>query len=1323
MNKIIRKAIVLALAGSALLYSGCTKDYAEEITTLQKDLSELNDYTTEHINGLQSQVDVLKNTVSSLEEARDAANAEISTLKTRVSELETAKNTMAGQITTINQQIAGINSEIAALQSAVNGINEAIDAANQRITDLQNTLANDYYKKADVDSKIQALKDYANETFATKETVAQINSALGTLTGVVEGIQTTLEGVQTELAGVKTTAETALANANQALGEIATLSENLRDNYYTKAEVEAKLETLKGYVDSQVEALQGVDAELAAADVKINERIDSLANVSKAIEKDLADFKEETAEMFLGLSLALIQEIAYRQADSLLLVQEIAERKADVAALNTLITELKDTTVQIRTQLNAALDKIAANKQAIEIEKAAREQLAREVETIRQNLQGQIDDLVTVTNGLRSDLDNAVARLTTLENDFAAVKERIQSIVFVPEYTDFLASANYIVYGRDTLRTVVKATYEVKPVAALDYVLENVDSLVLAARELASRADVDAVYTDIVLLGSDKDKGRFTVEAYVPEILHEGITAVSMVFGNYEVGSYGLSGNSIQSSYVGMYFDPDKNVDLSGRYTWYNTNRNERERADTIKCIDHVAYTAPVIFDNPRVCFSDYAIYMEDEGQFVTPQTLETKYHLDAGTLSTFTYPAAKWTVFGVNGDRVDDKTPFNFEKDVPATEFFTDYIVTADNDTIINKMYVGDTTRHIQNIKRGEEELRLVAFAQFDITKNIIAGYNPVQCDTIRWNYTLYDPQVQKSYAQNATFDVTDDVLNGKQNSVATAFTHNGSDFVLQNQETMTIGNAKVVYNNWLFEADTVNYVSMGWEFETESDIYPDVEIPFVVLPVPADRTATIDLGTIAYTPTYGYGVDGDGLFEAIEKAFKGEEEYFIGDAEGDAASKSALYSAFVESMPFEIDSYSVDGEEITIDPTAAEYPFTINLAYNEDAGDVSNISIEAGTFNYGVSVTVKGHVDAFGVKFSFVINFSTPELPFQLVLTPYGSFDPEKSKTIIVEGDDKFDENGEETDVDDDKRYNIQQMFYTKYLQVQDKEGNPTNYGEDLDVRFEFVYEDLSEFGFEFDETATAADSAAAIAQRGEFGGVTDIVDVLGGDLAGYLDQQAILTWGTYQGRQVKAYATLYDNDIQVSEPLEFNIWTMKPIELKSGLVIGSESDPLIRRSGEQLELTPASVMVVGGVLSRDSEYNPYYVQDASVFGYNDNNVVIETFYTGHRPNRVYHPAGEFHPFYGYLHEVEGVRKVSTLEFNFNSMDATLNREPWTLTRFVDWDAEEDENGALIFKVLEDSAKGDLVINIPISFRYYLDYCGAKKEQGVVTVYIRNI
>lgn len=1471
MNKIFRKAIVLALAGSALLYVGCTKDYSGDIQTLRNEFEQYKSETNTQINTLNGQLSGLRTSVSALEKAKEQTELAIDQLKNRATALETFKQNAEAQFASLEGQISGINSEISAINGRLGQIDGQIAGIYANISDLQKAdeelaaaielakariqaLEDNTYTKQEVDGKIKdvndkidAAKAWAEQTFATKELVATIDGKLAALTGVVgaidnrlssvetdlnnltnafndlvavvnalggdvdaikgkitdilneiENIKNDIKGVKEQLATVKETADTALEKANQALTETQAIRDDLATNYYKAEKVDALLSSLKNSLEAQINTEV---ANRIAGDEKANERIDSLAKVTKAIEEDLANFKTETSEKLLELENKINEEITNRVAfqtaqevKNAALDQKDAALEAAIAAID---AAYKAADKALNDRCDALADRcFALEGRATELENklgALREEF-NSFKTETQNaLSGLRDDLNTEIQN-RQDADLAInQRIDALQNDLndkyteikgeiadicgaideldlrisiaylyidylLATSERVQSLVFLPEYNDFLATANYIVYGGDTLMTVVKATYEVKPVEALGYVLNNVDSLALAARELLSRADVDDVFTDIVLDGSDEVAGRFTIKAYVPEILHEDISAVSLIFGNYEVENCGLSGNSIQSTYVGLYFD--EAVNLSRRYTWYNETEEAVYEADTIKCIDHVAYTAPIKEEKPRICFADYSVRMKDvDGEYLTPAKMEKKYHLTEGTLSDFNY-TLDWTVFGVNGYRVEDKTPFNFDKDVPETEFFTDYIVSNDNDTIIDKMYVGDTTRHIQTLCRGNEVLRLVALAQFDVTKNIIPGYKPEQRDTIRWSYIYYDPQEDTSYVSpSKSFNVVDPVLNATQRSAATAFTHNGSAFTITHNESMAIASGKTIYEKWYFESDPVKYVSLGWEFETDSDIYTDVEIPFVVLPQAKDRTAKINLEEIGYTPTYGYNIEAEQIesFDIIEPGFNGEEDYFIGDAEGDAGTKAALYNAFVgtpDDRPFVIDGYQlgvkVMGEEgekvawgqiIKVDETQ-ECPFEINVLYNsEDDVDLSYLTIEPASLGFGQYVLIYGHIDAFGVTFSYEIQFKTPELPFKLVLTPYTSpkdvvltkyLEKEglvAAKTIIALGDDKFDADGEETSVDANRRYNIQQMFYTKYLQVQNNEGVPSNCGEDLEVRFTFTYEDLSEFGFVVDDETTPDEKALFEAQRGFLGGVTDVVDVLDGALAGYLDQQAILTWGTYQGRLLKVKAVLYDNGMELPVSEDFNIWTIKPIEVKDNLAIGSNEDPLIRTSGEPIDIRPAEALIVGGVLSRDADYEPYYVADPSVFGYNDNNVRQKGIRRNQGsiifPNYVYYPAGEFHPFYGYLYndgEGDVERKVSEVIFDYDAITATLNEEPWDLTNGGDWQVTTDEYGE-IFTLLKDSGQANIVITIPVKFRYYLDYCGAKPEEGSVTIYIKQI
>ena len=119
MKKIFRMALVCALAGATLMYTGCTKDYSEDINKID---SEVNSLENEY-KALSDELASLKSGVASLEAAYKAADSAL-------------ENKLAGQIATIEKNL---NGKVAEIEKA---IAQKAD-------------------KADVDAQIKALKDEA----------------------------------------------------------------------------------------------------------------------------------------------------------------------------------------------------------------------------------------------------------------------------------------------------------------------------------------------------------------------------------------------------------------------------------------------------------------------------------------------------------------------------------------------------------------------------------------------------------------------------------------------------------------------------------------------------------------------------------------------------------------------------------------------------------------------------------------------------------------------------------------------------------------------------------------------------------------------------------------------------------------------------------------------------------------------------------------------------------------------------------------------------------------------------------------------------------
>ena len=132
MKKILRMALVLALAGSALLYTSCTKDYSPDIKSLQEQIDGINN-NTDGLPWVRTQLANL--------------NTELGSLRTAITSGDQALDTKIGNLTTqLNNAIADIDDAIdkkadkSAVETALGNLNTAIqdlkDELEARLDDI-----------------------------------------------------------------------------------------------------------------------------------------------------------------------------------------------------------------------------------------------------------------------------------------------------------------------------------------------------------------------------------------------------------------------------------------------------------------------------------------------------------------------------------------------------------------------------------------------------------------------------------------------------------------------------------------------------------------------------------------------------------------------------------------------------------------------------------------------------------------------------------------------------------------------------------------------------------------------------------------------------------------------------------------------------------------------------------------------------------------------------------------------------------------------------------------------------------------------------------
>ena len=142
MKKIFRMALVFALAGATLMYTGCSKDYTEDINNVKSSVSDLQNKLGE----LNNELSALKSSVSSLEAAYKAADdlikGDVNDLKTRVAKVEEAVKDLSKYATKdeLNEAVKGVEKKISDAKAE---IKKTTDDLQKQINDLKEKLAKD----------------------------------------------------------------------------------------------------------------------------------------------------------------------------------------------------------------------------------------------------------------------------------------------------------------------------------------------------------------------------------------------------------------------------------------------------------------------------------------------------------------------------------------------------------------------------------------------------------------------------------------------------------------------------------------------------------------------------------------------------------------------------------------------------------------------------------------------------------------------------------------------------------------------------------------------------------------------------------------------------------------------------------------------------------------------------------------------------------------------------------------------------------------------------------------------------------------------------
>ena len=519
-------ALELALTGKA--------DNAA-VQALQAKVNELNDALNGKadaatVEGILNDIRTLSEEVNSVKGGLDGVKSElqgeIDALKEKIAGVESGAATKAELKSQLDAAVAELNAKIAAADNTAD-----IEALNGKLTELKN--AQDALsgkldadkteltgKIADALAKAEAAAAKAGDA-ATKAEVEALKSTVDALKGTVASNEA-LNGIKSELEGKIAEAMAKAQEAAAAAGNAASAAafEELKGTVATLSGKIDELTNKPSLTEADVRSL--IQAELTSSLTDLNNKMvqveNSIGNNARAIteltqkiakiaeiESTLTDYESRLALVESGkASKQDLSDLATRVGTLETSMQGLSETIGSYLTANS-YAKLSDIDSKLSTQLagyytkgevdQAIQNKIDAAKQLTEAQQKAVQEVFANLDTEAEGfktyaeLLGEVADLNAkfAEDGDVAALETGLSDLDKKFNEFVnSANAAIQSIVFMPEYTDRMVTFNSLVLAASNKNLAITSTNErtirfrVTPAAAAKNLVENYDLKFLA---------------------------------------------------------------------------------------------------------------------------------------------------------------------------------------------------------------------------------------------------------------------------------------------------------------------------------------------------------------------------------------------------------------------------------------------------------------------------------------------------------------------------------------------------------------------------------------------------------------------------------------------------------------------------------------------------------------------------------------------------------------------------------------------------------------------------------------------------------------------------
>lgn len=417
------------------------KEIEDQITAINASIEDLEAVDKE----LDGYIQTLEVTAGNLQKELEDVNTGIDNLKSELEgEISTAKQELLDKLTDLQKDI---ENELGAIRKDIEELEAKDKELEGKIEDLQTY----------VDEKLGDTEDWAKATFATLEQYEALQEEVAEISESIAAINKSITDLETRV-------------NDKIAADIKTATDALRTELgkdYTEKIDAAVKKVTEGYTT----AVSAAKEEITAAYTK------AIADAITASEKGMKEWVNKT----------------------------LAEGYYDIAAIDAKLKELETSLTGADTEL---AEQIEAQKEALEqakedLKKAYEKAIADAIETnngvITEAYEEAIDEAVEGLNatisGINTAIDDIKVKLGIIDKEITALKTRIQSIRFIPEYSDGMVEFD----GTFTLKFILAPK-----AAAGEVTLAHVTSFISHAKERTRAAGDPEALTVASVTGDDQ---------------------------------------------------------------------------------------------------------------------------------------------------------------------------------------------------------------------------------------------------------------------------------------------------------------------------------------------------------------------------------------------------------------------------------------------------------------------------------------------------------------------------------------------------------------------------------------------------------------------------------------------------------------------------------------------------------------------------------------------------------------------------------------------------------------------------------------------------